>query len=662
MGRRHLLVAATLVFANAQSSIYQTAVSAGLTTLAAVLNSSGLAPTFSAPGTYTVFGPTNAAFDAIPPPLLNWLTNTRAANAAALGNTLRYHALGAVVQSGAIPAGGVALRTLCTGTGCTPELSAFNVAGSVTIRASASSPVLATVTTANVNCSNGVVHIINQVLVPSNQGIPTLDVVQTASAQPTLSSLVAALTSANLAAALALGASNNSYTVFAPNNPAFAAAPAFFGSPLADVLSYHVIVGRIYSTDLPLGVNVTRATLAGKTLTVLRTAAGVTIFGATNTATVLTPDVDSTNAVVHIVSSVLVPTALRSIYETAVTAGLTTLAAVLNASGLAPTFSAAGTFTVFGPNNAAFASIPPPLLNWLTYARTANSAALGNTLRYHVLGAVVQSGSIPAGSVALSTLCTACTPVLSAFNSAGSVTIRASASSPVLAAVITPNVTCSNGVVHVINQVLVPSNQGIPTLDVVQTASAEPTLSSLVAALVSANLAAGLELGASSNSYTVFAPNNAAFAAAPAPLGSPLADVLSYHVIVGRIYSTDLPLGVNVTRATLAGQSLSVLRTALGVTIFGAKNSATVLTADVDSTNAVVHIVSSVLLPQTAAPPSGGSLSSGAVAGAVIGSIAGVGGLAAAYVTFAAKAGGPIRSLFMTNPLSSKNVGSGLPE
>ena len=79
-----------------------------------LLNLTALSPVFQAPGTYTVFAPTNVAFAAMPTALVGWLTNARTINRDALTNTLKYHMLGTVVTSSAIPAGGVALNTLCT--------------------------------------------------------------------------------------------------------------------------------------------------------------------------------------------------------------------------------------------------------------------------------------------------------------------------------------------------------------------------------------------------------------------------------------------------------------------------------------------------------------------------------------------------------------------
>jgi len=293
--------------------------------------------------------------------------------------------------------------------------------------------------------------------------------------------------------------------------------------------------------------------------------------------------------VVHTISQVLVPTLPKSITDTAVAAGLSTLASLLTQAGLAPTFSgprSAGNYTVFAPTNAAFAAIPAPLVDWLTNPRANNSLALANTLKFHALSGAVFSSAIPVGGTPITTLCAACTPALTAFNVGGVVTVRNGAT--VLATVATPNVTCTNGVVHVVGSVLVPSNQGIPTLDVVQTAISVPALSTLVSALTSTGLVPALTIGPATPSFTVFAPVNSGWSGVPASISGDLTlltTVLQYHVIVGRVYAEDLTVGVPVVRTTLAGQTLSVLRNANGtVSVTSATgNVATVVGANIDT-------------------------------------------------------------------------------
>ena len=114
-----------------------------------------------------------------------------------------------------VPTTGVNLTTLCAT--CTPQLVAASTGSTVTI-STADGILLATVTTADVACTNGVVHIIDSVLVPSNAGIPTADVVQTATTGG-FTSLVGALKATGLNVTLSLaGSPTTSWTVFAPTD------------------------------------------------------------------------------------------------------------------------------------------------------------------------------------------------------------------------------------------------------------------------------------------------------------------------------------------------------------------------------------------------------------------------------------------------------------
>jgi transforming growth factor-beta-induced protein len=134
-----------------------------------------------------------------------------------------------------------------------------------------------------------------------------------------------------------------------------------------------------------------------------------------------------------------------------------------------------------------------------------------------------------------------------------------------------------------------------PTQDVMQVADATSNLSTLVAAIDAASLRATL---AGSGPFTVFAPTNDAFAAVDADvltflLATPaeLSKVLTYHVVSGKVMSSDLSSGPVNTLNT--GQSVTVDLSS-GVKI----NDASVTTADVETTNGVVHIIDKVMIPE----------------------------------------------------------------
>jgi uncharacterized surface protein with fasciclin (FAS1) repeats len=136
--------------------------------------------------------------------------------------------------------------------------------------------------------------------------------------------------------------------------------------------------------------------------------------------------------------------------------------------------------------------------------------------------------------------------------------------------------------------------------DIVATAIATPELSTLVAAVVAADLVETLQ---SEGPFTVFAPVNAAFAALPAGTvdtllmeenRADLQGILTYHVVPGKVMSGDLVDGMVVQ--TVNGESITINVTDAGVTING---SATVALADIETSNGVVHVIDTVLLPPT---------------------------------------------------------------
>merc|ERR1711871_148051 len=176
------------------------------------------------------------------------------------------------------------------------------------------------------------------------------------------------------------------------------------------------------------------------------------------------------------------------------------------------------------------------------------------------------------------------------------------------AQVTTADVDASNGVVHIIDAVLLPAAPKAPTpapaptptiKTIIDIAEATPELSTLVFAVSAAGLVETLE---SPGPFTVFAPTNEAFGALPAGVianllkpenKAQLTDVLTYHVVANAaVHSKDLSDGQTIK--TVEGHTLLATVNSTGVFI----NSAQVTTADVDASNGVVHIIDAVLLPQ----------------------------------------------------------------
>jgi transforming growth factor-beta-induced protein len=260
----------------------------------------------------------------------------------------------------------------------------------------------------------------------------------------------------------------------------------------------------------------------------------------------------------------------KDIIDTALAAGtFTKLAAALTKAGLVDALKGAGPFTVFAPDDAAFdafESANPGVLAGLS------KDALTTILTYHVVsGAAVESSALQDESV-FTTL--SGSPIL--VDITGGVKVDD-------AAVKTADVKASNGVIHVINKILMP-----PKDDIVATAAAAGTFTKLAGALTSADLVTTLQ---GKGPFTVFAPTDAAFAKlAAVPTGAALKNVLLYHVIAGAVGSGDLKAGPVPTQLT--GKSVTVSLTG-GVKI----NDATVTSANVLTKNGVIHVVDTVLVP-----------------------------------------------------------------
>jgi len=281
-----------------------------LSSLVDALKTANLVDALSAPGSMTVFAPTNDAFAAI-------ASTTAGLSAEALGDVLKYHVIGGVSALSTELTPNEQLKTLFDEKSLTVDLS---VPGTVTITGETNS---VQVTIADVVCTNGVVHVVSAVLIPndlpSNTSLttsagptaaPTMNIVQTAESIADLSSLVTALTTANLVDALS---APGSMTVFAPTNDAFTAIESLTAgmSPeiLGDVLKYHVI-GGVSALSTELTPNEQLKTLFDeKSLTVDLSVPGtVTITGETNSVHVTIANTVCTNGVVHVVDAVLVPT------------------------------------------------------------------------------------------------------------------------------------------------------------------------------------------------------------------------------------------------------------------------------------------------------------------------------------------------------------------
>ena len=394
---------------------------------------------------------------------------------------------------------------------------------------------------------------------------------------PDFSTLVAALQAAGLAETL-MG--EGPFTVFAPTNEAFAKLPAGTldellkpenKQKLTDILLYHVVSGSVLAADV---VNLTEAeTVLGQKVDVKVDMGTVMINDATVTAT----DILADNGVIHVIDTVLLPAG--DIVETAVADGrFTTLAAALGAAELVETLKGEGPFTVFAPTDDAFAKLPAGTLDELL--KPENKQKLTDILLYHVV-----SGKVMAADVV--TLMEAETVL------GQKVTVKVDMGNVYIneAQVIITDVKASNGVIHVIDTVLLPKS------DIVETAIADGRFTTLAAALGAAGLVDTLK---GEGPFTVFAPTDDAFAKLPAgtidSLLKPenkqqLTDILLYHVVSGQVLAADV---VTLSEAeTVLGQKVMIKVMDGKVYI----NDSQVIITDILTSNGVIHVIDTVLLP-----------------------------------------------------------------
>jgi uncharacterized surface protein with fasciclin (FAS1) repeats len=436
----------------------------------------------------------------------------------------------------------------------------------------------ATVTATDVATSNGIIHVIDKVLSPTET--PN-DIPRTAQCTGIHDSLVAAVIQADLLETLQ---GPGPFTVFAPTDQAFTDAGidlAALDTPdgkaaLADILLYHVVSGDVPAANVTECMSATAVNGQPLSFTV-----GDSVM--VNGATVTLADVSTSNGVIHVIDKVLSPTDTpNDIPRTAQCTGIhdSLVAAVVQAELLA-TLQGNGPFTLFAPTDQAFADAGIDLAALDT---AEGKATLTDILLYHVV-----AGAVPSSAVTECMSATAVNGQSLSFTVGDTVMVNG-------ATVTLADVNTSNGVIHVIDKVLSPTDT--PN-DLPRTAQCTGVHNSLVAAVIQAELLATLQ---GEGPFTLFAPTDQAFADAGidlAALDTPegkaaLTDILLHHVYSGAVLSTDITDGMvvqmvngdNITLTVTTGMSASVL---IG--------NATVTGADVMTSNGVIHIIDKVLMP-----------------------------------------------------------------
>ena len=278
------------------------------------------------------------------------------------------------------------------------------------------------------------------------------NVVETAAASVNLTVLAEAVTAADLGATLS---GPVPFTVFAPTDAAFGALLTELGLTkaqlLADkplltkVLTYHVVSGSVKQADIALGKGVT--TLQGGFFKVDAVGSNVVITDGRNRASMITAtDILATNGVIHLVDKVLLP-ADKSIVQTAqAIPDFSILVEAVVAADLAGTLSQPGPFTVFAPTNAAFAALLAEL--GLTKEQLlADKALLVKVLSYHVVPGAILKADVPVGKPVTTVQGETLT-----VDAALAITDQRGRK----AAITATDVLTSNGVIHVIDKVILP--------------------------------------------------------------------------------------------------------------------------------------------------------------------------------------------------------------
>ncbi len=442
-------------------SIVDIAVEDGrFTTLVAAVQAAGLADTLSGEGQFTVFAPTDDAFGALPEGTVeSLLTDPEGA----LKDILLYH-----VAEGAVPAATVV--TLESATTLQGEPVTIKVVdGGVVLNDSAK------VIITDIEASNGIIHVIDAVMLPPSvvaaaaeaakaeeEMMAAKSIAEIAVEDGRFTTLVAALDAAGLVETLS---GEGEFTVFAPVDDAFAALPegtveALLADPegaLKDILLYHVTAGVVPAETVVTLDSAT--TLQGEPVSI-KVVDGQVLLN--DSATVILTDIEASNGIIHVIDAVMVPPSIvaaaaeaeamaeqemmasKSIAEIAVEDGrFTTLVAALEAAGLVDTLSGEGEFTVFAPVDDAFAALPEGTIASLLEDPTGT---LTDILLYHVLAGVVMAEDV----VTLDAAATLFGPDVRISVVDGQVFLNDTVK------IIITDIVASNGVIHVIDGVLLP--------------------------------------------------------------------------------------------------------------------------------------------------------------------------------------------------------------
>lgn len=566
--------------------------------LEAALQVTGLDETLNSSANFTVFAPNNAAFNTFLSS--NGFSSLEDVPVDILTQILLNHVQEGEIMSSALTTGYI--ESMATGMASEAPLSLYvNTSDGVTING------VSSVTTADVEVDNGVIHAVDAVI-----GLPNITTFATA--DPNFDILVQALTadeSFTFVETLMMTDAPAPFTVFAPTNAAFqsvleelelAGLGEIPADLLSSILSYHVLTGaNVRSGDLTDEMVVETLETGSFTINI---GENVTITDENGrTATIVATDVQANNGVIHAIDTVLLPENEAIEIETNTIADFvagnedySSLLAALEATGLTSTFTGTDNYTVFAPNDAAFTAFLND--NGFNSLDDVPTDLLTQVLLNHVQMGEIMSTDLTTGYIPSMAVWGVSEEPLSLYiNTDDGVSING------MATVTSADIEVDNGIIHAVDAVI-----GLP--DITTFATADPNFDVLVQALTredSFTFVQTLMETEDPAPFTVFAPTNEAFVALLDELElDALADIpaetleatLGYHVVAGaNVRSEDLSDDLVVE--TLQGGEFVVNIVDGSVIITDANGrTSTVIAADVQAVNGVIHAIDSVLLPE----------------------------------------------------------------
>ncbi len=591
------------------------------TTLITAVQAAGLGDTLANTKDLTVFAPTDAAFAKIPSDQLAKIVGDKAL----LTSILTYHVSPKVASAKSL----AKASSVATLNGATVSVS--GKAKRLVLNGNVK------VINADVRVSNGIIHYIDTVLVPPAPPVVLKDVVDTAIGAGSFKTLVAAVQAAGLEQTLR---TTQNITVFAPTDDAFAKlGDATIKGLLADkaaltkILTYHVAGKVITAADIVSTSKGTFTTLQGQDVTYEVVGGNVILNG---NIKVVATDIKASNGIIHVIDTVLVPAApptppttiappttvapvapvttvpqvtavptqpttapptvppttaapvvLKDVVDTAIGAGsFKTLVAAVQAAGLEQTLRTTQNITVFAPTDDAFAKLGDATIKGLL----ADKAALTKILTYHVTGKVITAADIVSASKGTFTTLQGQDVTYEVVG--GNVILNGNIK------VVATDIKASNGIIHVIDTVLVPAAPPVVLKDVVDTAIGAGSFKTLVAAVQAAGLEQTLR---TTQNITVFAPTDDAFAKlGDATIKGLLADkaaltkILTYHVAGKVITAADIVKATKGTFTTLQGQDVTYEVVHGNVILNG---HIKVVATDIKASNGIIHVIDTVLVP-----------------------------------------------------------------